>query len=536
MSRSTWLLFGATALAVAGCAGRTESGNTGGGAGTDAGTGGSGAMGGTGGVVSSGGSGGGTGGVVSSGGTGGVVSSGGSGGVISIGGSGGSIGTGGAGTTCSSTSPAPPQPACGAALCGNGRIDTCNSCPDGGYGGYPGGPGGPPCQSDAEQCDGTALGGASCKSLGFPGGTLRCSSVCRYDTAACTRCSAPGGHLAACVESVAGAQAPSALSIAATAQEIGVAWISRQPGSAGVWFARFKPDLSLIKKSGPFGADCPTSVALSVRPGGWDVATSGYSHPVEVYAIDSSGNVTKLRTVAAAGHGAVFGARPGGAPLLAWIDDGAKALRATVLSTDGVSTTPVATLPMPGGVVDSWVASTFVSDGFLVATREYNRVVVGRVATDGTTTGALTQPVPDETEVPALTASGGEARMVYEHFGPAPVTVEMVRLDKSGKALASPVVIGAAPDYYNNAYPVADGTDTLVVMGNYTASVYQAKHLDVIRVDSSGNKLWGPQTIATDPTMLTGYGAAMSGTELVSAFIEGGSLYPVGVGLARVTP
>ena len=44
-----------------------------------------------------------------------------------------------------------------------------------------------------EQCDGADLGGASCSSLGFPGGTLSCSAACTYNTSACTSaCGASG--------------------------------------------------------------------------------------------------------------------------------------------------------------------------------------------------------------------------------------------------------------------------------------------------------------------------------------------------------
>jgi hypothetical protein len=39
--------------------------------------------------------------------------------------------------------------------------------------------------SAGEQCDGTDLGGASCTSLGFPGGTLGCTAGCALDTSAC---------------------------------------------------------------------------------------------------------------------------------------------------------------------------------------------------------------------------------------------------------------------------------------------------------------------------------------------------------------
>lgn len=39
-----------------------------------------------------------------------------------------------------------------------------------------------------EQCDGINLGGASCGSQGFVGGTLKCSTTCTLDTAACNNC------------------------------------------------------------------------------------------------------------------------------------------------------------------------------------------------------------------------------------------------------------------------------------------------------------------------------------------------------------
>lgn len=42
-----------------------------------------------------------------------------------------------------------------------------------------------------EQCDGSALGGASCVSRGFSSGTLSCSSSCEFNTSPCTNASVP---------------------------------------------------------------------------------------------------------------------------------------------------------------------------------------------------------------------------------------------------------------------------------------------------------------------------------------------------------
>jgi hypothetical protein len=44
-----------------------------------------------------------------------------------------------------------------------------------------------------EQCDGSNLGGASCVSLGFSGGTLSCNSNCAFNTSQCTSGGGGGG-------------------------------------------------------------------------------------------------------------------------------------------------------------------------------------------------------------------------------------------------------------------------------------------------------------------------------------------------------
>ncbi len=41
-------------------------------------------------------------------------------------------------------------------------------------------------KNGTEQCDGTSLGSATCISQGFSGGTLKCSTICTFDTSSCT--------------------------------------------------------------------------------------------------------------------------------------------------------------------------------------------------------------------------------------------------------------------------------------------------------------------------------------------------------------
>ncbi len=45
-----------------------------------------------------------------------------------------------------------------------------------------------------EQCDGNELGGQTCESQGFAGGTLGCTAACKFDTSACTEPSADCGN------------------------------------------------------------------------------------------------------------------------------------------------------------------------------------------------------------------------------------------------------------------------------------------------------------------------------------------------------
>jgi len=79
---------------------------------------------------------------------------------------------------------------CGGGFCPDGTCEVWEnsvSCPQdcGGGGG-----GGQVCGNNAiegtEECDGTALGGATCISRGFTGGTLTCNPGCLFDTTGCT--------------------------------------------------------------------------------------------------------------------------------------------------------------------------------------------------------------------------------------------------------------------------------------------------------------------------------------------------------------
>lgn len=67
-------------------------------------------------------------------------------------------------------------------LCGNGTLDA------------------------GEQCDGTNLGGGTCLSLGFAGGTLACAPDCTYDTSNCTQPECSPGETQPCYSGPVGTE------------------------------------------------------------------------------------------------------------------------------------------------------------------------------------------------------------------------------------------------------------------------------------------------------------------------------------------
>src|SRR3989344_3144376 len=48
-------------------------------------------------------------------------------------------------------------------------------------------------KESGESCDGSDLGGASCTSQGFSGGTLSCTASCTFNTSSCSTASSSGG-------------------------------------------------------------------------------------------------------------------------------------------------------------------------------------------------------------------------------------------------------------------------------------------------------------------------------------------------------
>ncbi len=108
----------------------------------------------------------------------GGASQGGGGGATSSAGGGSTTGEGGGATSSAG----------GGSTTGEGGGATTATSGSGGTGGEPPHPCGDGMLGVGEECDGANLGGATCASKGFAGGTITCNGQCKLDTTKCDAC------------------------------------------------------------------------------------------------------------------------------------------------------------------------------------------------------------------------------------------------------------------------------------------------------------------------------------------------------------
>jgi hypothetical protein len=360
---------------------------------------------------------------------------------------------------------------CGAAVCGNGVIDSCQQCEGPGGpgqgGGDPGGPGGPPfgdggCTTVSEQCDGTQLAGGSCTALGYAGGSLVCSSGCTWDASSCSTC-APTSDGAGCT------LAPQAegVSLGMSATEIGLAWIAHGGGCDGVRFDRYAPGQPPTRtgESACLSSCDVDSVAVASTPTGWLVAFANRSE-LRILSLDGAGAVRGSPRVIAGADAPLFASNPGGPPLLEYSVAPHQDTYVAVLADDGTELHPSA-LAFSSSVEAHRGDAIFAGDGFLVAERAMigrDTIGVRHVAMDGTLGPAQT-PAPGYAEYPQLAWTGTEGRLVYAQFSSAQDGMYWTRIDGTGATLGGAVLVGAYPQVYQRAPIVAEGTDTLALIG-----------------------------------------------------------------------
>src|SRR6476646_6865749 len=343
----------------------------------------------------------------------------------------GGTSSGAGGDTCTSGGVTQVRPAnCGAALCGNGVLDSCDWTSLCGT------------ASIRELCDGTNLDGASCASMGYPSGAVSCRSDCTLDWTQCSECVAPAaGGLAQCADALSA----SALTVgmAATDLEIGLLWVSPANASQGTTldFARLGPDLTLLSstrlENGGVYPSSGTSKNLGVvpSPSGWIVAGWGDAG-IYVHAIDKAGVHLGRTIVSPLGQGSLaegplLVAQPNGPPLIAVVYERYSTtktwgeLQVAVVRADGLSAGPLHTLSQ-----EDWLRPhgfTFAGDAFYAPLVDADgKIRLQRIETDGTPTTVVDAlPGTHATSVAPVACNGGLC-LVYGGPLPAP------RTDRSG--------------------------------------------------------------------------------------------------------
>jgi hypothetical protein len=192
-------------------------------------------------------------------------------------------------------------------VCGDGRIGTFDTCVQHCAGGCPGveGCSAPVCATGREICDGAALGGASCRSLGFGGGTLACDERCQgYDVRGCSVCLA--SDRVQCT-SVAVPEAVTGVRLVASGERV----LAIASSAGGIRWAIAGRDLALAAWSPLVPASAFDAIA---QEGGFLLATlSGTT--ASVSRVDAAGRHSPIAELPDAAEVLLWSIRGGGAIL-----------------------------------------------------------------------------------------------------------------------------------------------------------------------------------------------------------------------------
>jgi hypothetical protein len=395
---------------------------------------------------------------------------------------------------------------CPPSLCGNGHVDTC--------------PGG---ESLTEPCDGMDLVSRTCASLGYFGGTLACTPSCNLDTQGCASCGSDP-RISTCTRAAV-ATAPAALSLAATATEVDVAWIevAASVPSPDLHFTRLRPDFTLLSDTRCFGPADSYGVGIASLGAGWVVGTlNGTSTStgggVYLVRLDTQGGIQGSRVLAGEAHPPYsfrLTTGPSGGALVTWVEgytangsllDNVGTLYAELLAPDGSSAWSAVSV---GPDVENWSAVS-TGDGFVLAV-QWNpgstqvpltadrSIQLFRLGLDGSLSTGGSIPGQDPAQV-GLAWNGSEARLWYQASEVDPDSglpnegSQLQRVAQDGSLLGPPVAVETIED--GPMLLFAAGADTVMLK-----SVYGVQYL--VRFAASGAAAW-PQV----PAVQAGSGGA----------------------------
>jgi hypothetical protein len=426
---------------------------------------------------------------------------------------------------CAPSAPDPLAPArspvcggaswCGAGSCGNGIRDTCAVCVSRCV----------PAISFTEPCDGADLGGNTCTSLGYEGGTLGCGTDCSFDVSRCVICAPTGPNLLSCgATTLAPPGEVAGLSLATSDDQTAIAWTLANEG--GVYIALHDQDLRLVANLGPIGHAGASPVPIAATPNGWVVAIppNRFQTGIDVISLSSCGVVTRTFTLPGA-FDLAFAAEPGKQPLVAWIDSasGSTMARAGRLAADGGSVPSMVELFSGEFYDDGPLSATFVGDGFLVAGYTVG-VTIARVEPDGTFDGSV-HTLGAHTDEPRLASDGTRTEISYFDTGGLTGTTSLASLDRTG------VPVGPARSLEETTYLLGlavDANGRAVALASDRGVVLEALPL---RADDT---LDTPVIIGGDYQGVGRGALARRGSELVAAWTGGGC--EAKPHLARLTP
>jgi hypothetical protein len=395
-----------------------------------------------------------------------------------------------------------------------------------------------PMQTFTEICDGSALGSASCASVGYAGGTLRCGAWCGFDTRECDSCAHNAG-VAACVSAVPEVATPNLFALVASNTEIGIAWIDGESYNTrtGLRFARFTPDLSRLSLSDCFGPANPTQVALASTPQGWIVAAT-VADGVHVFALSPAGTPMGTERLIAGAKDPLLVSQSLGGVLLYWTA-AQQSLAELLLPNGAAVTTPVVVFPY---AIDT-TSGVYTDAGFLLASR-LAFVWTTLIATDGTVASQMmlaSAPKPNG-YAPGLAWSNSMGAITYYTDNDPAVggsSLVWLPISSTGAPVGVSKVIGSSPlagtsMSTSGAPAAAQGGKTFVLTSPTQDS------LEVAKFDPQG-ALWGPSFgLTKDPNLVRIYRLAKQGGNVIAAWTTGGGLRtanvpPGRIGLARLT-
>jgi hypothetical protein len=375
------------------------------------------------------------------------------------------------------------------------------------------------------------LGGATCMSLGYGGGSLACEPWCNLNTALCTTCGSDP-HIAACRELDRNPEQTTALALAADDLLVGVAWISSTfDGTSSLHFDRFNHDLMPLD---PQPSICippanARQVGLSTIPGGFLLAAEGAGGiNVQRYTADG------LPLGAAGLHTGLtlpmLVSRPNNGPLLL-ASEPRGAVHAILLDDTGATIYDVVVFTAVTEM--QYGSGVFIGDAFLVAMRSsIGGVQVTRIDLAGMI-GSFNTPGSTSTEYPQLAWTGSEGRLTWNDFATTP-TILWARIDAMGAPIGSALNIGMAPTYYDPAPLVTIGEDSVILMPGYSGQTGGATHLDYMRLTQAGVTSVGPARLNQDPELAMQYRIARGGADLFAAWVAVG--VPGRVVVERISP